>query len=80
MKKELTVFDKPRNIRFLRVLFYLALILVVGAEFFIHKHQEFGVDGFIGFYAVYGFISYVLLIVVAKGIRKLVMRREDYYD
>ncbi|MFH1156729.1 MAG: hypothetical protein V1793_23245 [Pseudomonadota bacterium] len=80
MKKELTLFDNPKNVRRLRTCFYVALVLVVVAEFFIHKHDEFGVDHFIGFYAVYGFISYVLLIFVAKGIRKLVMRKEDYYD
>jgi hypothetical protein len=80
MKKELTLFDNPRNVRLLRAVFYLALAVVVAAEFFIDKHPEFGVDHFTGFYAVYGFISYVLLIVVAKGIRKFVMRKEDYYD
>jgi hypothetical protein len=80
MKHELTLFDNPRNVRLVRAVFYVALVLVVAAEFFVHMHPEFGVDGFTGFYAVYGFISYVVLIFVAKGLRKLVMRREDYYD
>lgn len=80
MKKELTLFDDPKNVRWLRAVFYVALCGVLIAELFIHKHPEFGVDSFFGFYAVYGFISYVFLIFVAKLLRKGVMRREDYYD
>lgn len=32
------------------------------------------------FYALYGFLGISLLIVLSKGLRRLVMRREDYYD
>lgn len=32
------------------------------------------------FYALYGFVGISLLIVLSKGLRRLVMRREDYYD
>lgn len=80
MKKELTLFDDPKNVRLLRTGFYIALCAVLIADLFIHKHSEFGVDGFFGFYAVYGFISYVFLIFTAKLLRKIVMRRENYYD
>lgn len=31
------------------------------------------------FYALYGFVGISLLIVLSKGLRRLVMRREDYY-
>ncbi len=80
MKKELTIFDKPENVRRLRTGFFFALVLVLLAEAFVDMHGEFHVEHFFGFYAVYGFISYVSLIFVAKFIRKLIMRREDYYD
>ena len=43
-------------------------------------HGEFEVEHFYGFFAVYGFISYVFLIFAAKILRKIVMRKEDYYD
>jgi hypothetical protein len=33
-----------------------------------------------GFYAIYGFVACVILVLVAKEMRKLVMRDEDYYD
>ena len=80
MKKELTIFDKPENVRRLRAGFFVALVLVLIAEAFVDMHGEFHVEHFFGFYAVYGFISYVALIFVAKLLRKLIMRREDYYD
>jgi hypothetical protein len=32
------------------------------------------------FFAVYGFISCVSLIFIAKALRLLVKRKEDYYD
>ena len=80
MKRELTIFDKPENVKRLRRGFFVALTLVLIAEVFVDMHGEFAVDHFYGFYAVYGFISYVLLIFVAKGLRKIIMRKEDYYD
>lgn len=80
MKKELTIFDKPENVRRLRNGFFLALVLILLAEAFVDMHGEFHVEHFFGFYAVFGFISYVSLIFVAKLLRKLIMRREDYYD
>ncbi len=32
------------------------------------------------FYAMYGFVACVLLVVLAKWMRKVVMRKEEYYD
>jgi hypothetical protein len=32
------------------------------------------------FYAVYGFVACVLLVLIAKEMRKVIMRKEDYYD
>lgn len=80
MKKELTVFDNPKNIRRLQMGFFTALVLVLIAEAFVDMHGEFQMEHFYGFYAVYGFISYVSLIVIAKLLRKILMRKEDYYD
>ncbi len=80
MKKELTIFDNPKNVKRLRFVFFIALAVVLVAEAFVDMHGEFSVEHFYGFYAVYGFISYVFLIFAAKLLRRLVMRKEDYYD
>lgn len=80
MKKELKIFDKPENVRRLQIGFFAALVLVLIAESFVDMHGEFHVEHFYGFYAVYGFIAYVTLIFVARFLRKILMRKEDYYD
>jgi hypothetical protein len=80
MKKELSIFDKPRNVRRLQKGFFAALVLVLIAEAFVDMHGEFYVEHFYGFYAVFGFISYVTLIFIAKLLRKILMRKEEYYD
>jgi len=80
LKKELTIFDNPKNVKRLRMGFFVALVLVLIAESFVEMHGAFSVEHFYGFYAVYGFISYVVLIFVAKVLRKITIRKEDYYD
>ena len=45
------------------------------------KHAIFEWENWPGFYAVFGFVACVLLVLIAKYIlRPLVMRDEDYYD
>ena len=80
MKKKPAIFDNPENVRRLHIGFFAALVLVLIAEAFVDMHGEFYVEHFYGFYAVFGFISYVTLIFVAKLLRKILMRKEDYYD
>ena len=41
---------------------------------------DFGFDGWFFFYAVYGFVACVALVLAAKVLRRVVMRPEDYYD
>lgn len=66
-----------------RHLFYLALVLIVVADFLVDReHVEFLWDRVPGWSAAYGFGSCVLLIFVSKflGHQCGLMRREDYYD
>lgn len=66
-----------------RGLFYLVLVLIVAADFLVHReHAEYLWDRLPGWSAVYGFGSCVLLIFVSKflGHQGGLMRREDYYD
>lgn len=66
-----------------RRLFYLALVLVVVADFMVPRHHaEYLWERLPGWSAAYGFCSCVLLIFVSKflGHRVGLMRREDYYD
>ena len=83
-------FDKPANVRlFIRGLYTVCAIVfaldlvnlglrLAGAHEL--RHAETAWEGLPGFYAVYGFVACVLLVVTAKQLRKVLMRREDYYD
>ncbi len=80
MKKELTIFDNPKNIKRFLVFFYISLVILLISEFFIHPHPAFAFENLKGFSAVYGFFSCVLLIFLAKILRLIVMKKENYYD
>ena len=83
-------FDDPGNVRrFLRVFYALCLIVVLLAPLgmLLHglglgelRHAERSWEGVPGFYAVYGFVAWVLLVLIAKMLRGILMRDEDYYE
>ena len=72
--------DEPRNVT--RLVYGLAVLcaLALLADFFYTKHPHFSVEGWPGFYAVYGFVGSVILVLTAKGLRRLLRRDEDYYE
>jgi hypothetical protein len=72
--------DEPRNVtRLVRTLYAVcALLLVIDA--FVPKHGPFLIEHAFGFYGLFGFIACVVLVLVAKQLRKVLMRPEDYYD
>jgi len=80
MKRELKIFDNPKNVQRFLYIFYVALFALLVIDFFIPKHGHFPWEGAPEFFAVYGFISCVSLIFIAKLLRKIVRRDEDYYD
>ena len=74
------IFDKPRNVRrVLRTLYAVCAVLFV-TDFIYHRHDYASWEGWYGFYSIYGFVACVLLVLIAKEMRKVIMRREDYYD
>jgi len=75
------IFDNPRNVRRLLQGFYACVVMLLLVDLFYHKHALFPWEEKFGFYAIYGFVACVILVLVAKYIlRPLVMRKEDYYD
>ena len=60
--------------------FYIACIVSAGMDFVIHRHVTHPWEHWIFFYCVFGFVACVILVVVAKWMRKPLMRSEDYYD
>jgi hypothetical protein len=74
------LFDDPRNVgRVVRGLLF-ACIVLAGLDMLVHRHVSHPWEGIVGFYALYGFVACVLLVLLAKEMRKLLMRDEDYYE
>jgi hypothetical protein len=74
------LFDKPRNVNRLLRGFYLVCAILLILDFVLHRHVIHSWENIPGFYAIFGFIACVLLVLIAKEMRKVVMRKEDYYD
>ena len=70
---------QPATAKLIRVFFAISAVLFL-ADFFVPRKTHLGVEKVPGFYAIYGFIGCVVLVLVAKEMRKVVMRRGTYYD
>ena len=73
-------FDRPENVRLILRVFAVICALLVAVDFIYHRHVLHPWEDVWGFYAIYGFVACVILVLAAKEMRKLVMRKEDYYD
>ncbi len=71
--------DQPKNIKRLWRGFLVVLALTVMAEFAVHLHPQFEIEGLFGFHAVYGFVGCALMIVVAKGLGLFLKRPDSFY-
>ena len=78
--EELGMFDKPENVKRLLRIFYACVVLSLSIDLFYHKHVHYPFEDWFAFYGWYGFISCFFLVIAARGLRRLVMRDEDYYD
>lgn len=80
-KREKThVFDNPRNVKRVLYALYAVCALSIVAELFIDRHVDHPWEVLFGFYGVYGFVACTILVLAAKELRKVLMRKENYYD
>lgn len=72
--------DDPRNVT--RIVYGLVALCVLtfAADLFYAKHPHFGFEGWFGFYAVYGFVGSVALVLSATWLRRFLRRDEDHYE
>ena len=73
-------FDNPRVLSLVFGGLNLVCILLILLDFVFHRHVTHERESFTGFYALFGFIAYVTIVLAATLLRKLVQRKEDYYD
>ena len=72
--------DDSNNVTHLyRALWAIAALLLL-SDWIVHRHEELAFAETTGFHAAYGFFACVLLVLVAKGLRRFLKRPEDYYE
>jgi len=87
------IWDKPENVKLLLRVFFISCGLFFLLDLFLllpfldyHKWSPFDKSGLLpmekwpGFYCIYGLVACVVLVLIAKQLRKVLMRDERYYE
>ncbi len=74
------VFDNPLNVKRALYVLFAVCIVTFGLDFFVYRHVDHPWEALFGFYGIFGFVACVILVLAAKEMRKILMRRKDYYD
>lgn len=71
--------DQPGNAT--KIFWALAMVcgLLFIADFTYEKHGHFDIEHFAGFYGIYGFVMFTIIILAAKTLRIFILRPENYY-
>ena len=70
---------RPSSIRLLWRIFAVILVLSVAAHLLFKVKGYFGVDGWLGFGAAFGFLSCLVMVLFAKGLGYVLKRDDRYY-
>lgn len=71
---------RPATIRWIWRVSIVVLALTLLAQLLLPVKGYFGVDGWLGFGALFGFLSCVAMVLVAKGMGLFLKRDQHYYD
>lgn len=71
---------RPGTIRILWIVFILVLVGTVVAQFAVKTEDHFGIDGWLGFAAIFGFLACAAMVFGAKFLGMILKRKDDYYD
>lgn len=72
--------DREETRQKIRYVLYAICGLLVITELFVTRSIHLTVEKMPAFYAVYGFAALVAVVQLAKALRRLVGRGEDYYQ
>ncbi|MGI9518310.1 MAG: hypothetical protein ACR2NP_14740 [Pirellulaceae bacterium] len=74
-------FENPGNVRLIIMALVVVCTGLVLAEFFYtNPHPHFDLEKVFGLHAIVGFVAFITVVFMGKGLRLLIKRREDYYD
>ena len=75
------IWDDRHNIVLLLRGFFSICVLLFAVDLVVHKKAHMPWEAWPGFYAIFGFVACVLLVLLAKYVlRPVVKRDENYYD
>lgn len=71
---------RPRTLRLLWIAFVAVLAATVAAGFLVDMHPHFEVERWPAFFAVFGFLACVAMVLGSKLLGMLLKREDTYYD
>ena len=77
---KLGIFYQPRTIRRILAVLHIACASLFLSDLIFYRHVVDPIEEIVGFYGLYGFIACWLLVILAKLMRRILMRGENYYD
>jgi uncharacterized membrane protein len=72
--------DQPKNISLIIWILIFICVSLFFADAIYYKNSHFDIETLFGFYGLYGFFVCVALVLIAKALRKILMRNEEYYE
>ena len=75
-----TFLNKNRQNRWLPRILYAICVLLLVLDFVLPRHADLPVEKIPAFYALFGLLAAMILVLVARWLRTLLRRPEDYYD
>lgn len=73
-------FEKPASIRIMIfALLGFCAVLTVAEFFYTHHHAHFDIETSFAFQAWLGFVAFVVIVFLGKGLRLIIERPEGYY-
>ena len=80
MKAKKGWFGNQKNVGKLSIGICGICLLLLGIDFFYEKHSQVFVEELFGFYCFYGFVICFVIVFGGNILRKIVLRKENFYD
>ncbi len=74
------IFDSPKNVQRVLYFLYAGCFILFVVDFLVHRHISYYWENVWAFYPLYGFVSCVVLVIIASWMRPFLIRGEDYYS
>ena len=71
---------RSETVRLLWVVGLVVLVLLVISDFFVDSHPSFQIDGSFAFYAWFGLVICIGMVLIAKALGFFLKRKDTYYD